>query len=123
MLNCGDTFYWAESDDEEPHLRIIVTPPEAGEVAIVSVTSRHKKSETLVCLEVGDHPFIKHSSVIAYAYSKIVSVDEIELLLQSGSAKLKGPVNAPLLKRIQAGLLDSDFTPNGVRYFCRNLKP
>jgi len=121
MLNCGDTFYAADTEDDEPHLCIIITPPEAGDVVVVSVTTRRRKSETLVCLNVGDHPFIKHPSVIAYAYSRITSVDEIELAIKSGNAKTREPVSPELLKRIRAGLRDSDFTPNGVRHFYNSL--
>lgn len=121
MLNCGDTFYAADTEDDEPHLCIVITPPEAGDVVVVSVTTRRRKSETLVRLEVGDHPFIKHSSVIAYAYSRIRSVDEIELAIKSGNAKMREPVSSELLRRIRAGLRDSDFTPNGVRHFYNGL--
>jgi mRNA-degrading endonuclease toxin of MazEF toxin-antitoxin module len=64
MLSCGDTFYAGDSDDDEPHLNIIITPPEAGEVITVPVTTKRRHSETLVELVVGDHPFIKWSSVI-----------------------------------------------------------
>lgn len=121
MLNCGDTFYAADTEDDEPHLCIVITPPEAGDVVVVSVTTRRRKSETLVCLEVGDHPFIQHPSVIAYAYSRIRSVDEIELAVKSGNAKMREPVSSELLRRIRAGLRDSDFTPNGVRHFYNGL--
>lgn len=121
MLNCGDTFYAADTEDDEPHLCIVITPPEAGDVVVVSVTTRRRKSETLVCLEVGDHPFINHPSVIAYAYSRIRSVDEIELAIKSGNAKMREPVSSKLLRRIRAGLRDSDFTPNGVRHFYNGL--
>ena len=121
MLNCGDTFYAADTEDDEPHLCIVITPPEVGDVVVVSVTTRRRKSEILVCLEVGDHPFIKHPSVIAYAYSRIRSVDEIELAIKSGNAKMREPVTSELLRRIRAGLRDSDFTPNGVRHFYRSL--
>ena len=122
MLNCGDTFYAADTEDDEPHLCIVITPPEVGDVVVVSITTRRRKSETLVCLNVGDHPFIKHPSVIAYAYSRIRSVDEIELALKSGNAKTREPVSPELLRRIRAGLRDSDFTPNGVRHFYNSLE-
>ena len=122
MLNCGDTFYAGETEDDEPHLSVIITPPSEGEVVTVSITTRRRKSEALVCLNVGDHPFIKHESVVAYAYSRTRSVDDIESAVQSGNAILREPVAPALLKRIRMGLRDSDFTPNGVRYLYCSLQ-
>jgi len=120
MLNCGDTFITGddESESEDWHLQIIVTPPsDSGEVVTVCVTTQRKRSETLVVLLAGSHPFIKHPSVISYGYSKIRCVADIDTALKNGSAKVREPVSEEVLKRAKAGLVDSDFTPNGVRRF------
>ncbi len=117
MLNCGDTFLTGDEEDSDLHLWIVLTPPTEGEVVTVSVTSRRQKSELLVPLQAGDHPFIRHDSVISYRYAKIRTVDEIETALMNGTAKKREPVSAGLLKRVGDGLVESDFTPNGVRYF------
>jgi mRNA-degrading endonuclease toxin of MazEF toxin-antitoxin module len=77
MLNLGDTFLTGDAEDDTLHLWIILTPPSEGEVVTVSVTTRRRKSETLVQLHPGDHPFIAHESVIAYAYARIRTVEEI----------------------------------------------
>jgi hypothetical protein len=121
MLSCGDTFYAGDSEDDEPHLSIIITSPDEGEVITVTVTTKRHRSEPLVQLNVGDHPFIKWQSVINYAYARIRTVEEIETAIQIGSAKQMAPVTRELLKRIRMGLRDSDFTPNGVRHFYNNL--
>lgn len=118
---CGDTFYAGDTGDDEPHLNIIITPPEAGEVITVPVTTKRKNSEALVQLAVGDHPFIKWQSVISYFYARIRAVEEIEEALRCGEAIQKDPVNADLLKKIRMGLRDSDFTPNGVRHYYLSL--
>lgn len=68
-------------------------------------------------LQAGEHPFIQHPSVIAYAYSRIRTVDAIETAITNGAAKKREPASPALLKKVRAGLLDSDFTPNGVRHF------
>ena len=122
MLNCGDTFYAGDTEDDEPHLSVIITPPDEGEVVTVTVTTLRLRSEKLVRLNKADHPFIRHESVIAYSYSRIRAVDEIESAIQSGNATLREPVTPELLKRIRMGLRDSDFTPNGVRHFYESLK-
>lgn len=121
MINCGDTFYASDDEDSEPHLQVVITPPTEGEVVTVSITTRRKRSETLVQLHLGDHPFIKHDSVVAYAYARIRTVEEIETAIQGGTARKREPVSSQLLKRIQSGLIDSDFTPNGVRRFYLEL--
>jgi len=78
MLSCGDTFYAGDTEDDEPHLNIVITSPEEGEVVTVPVTTKRRYSETLVQLAIGDHPFIKWQSVVSYAYAKIRTVEEIE---------------------------------------------
>lgn len=118
-LNCGDTFLTGDGDEDNFHLWIVLTPPSEGEVVTVCMVTAHKRSERLVVLNKGDHPFVQHESVIAYRFSQIRSVEDIQELLRSGAAKPRDPVNPELLKRIRAGLLDSDFTPNGVRAYYR----
>jgi hypothetical protein len=118
MLNCGDTFITGDDESEDWHLHIIVTPPsDSGEVVTVCVTTQRKKSETLVVLPADCHPFIKHASVVSYGYSKIRCVADIETALQNGTAKLRDQVSPEILRRAKAGLIDSDFTPNGVRMY------
>src|ERR1700676_42671 len=100
MLNDGDTFLTGDAEDESLHLWIVVTPPTDGEVVTVSVTTRRRKSETLVVLKPGDHPFIEHESVIAYTYSRIRPVDDIEAAMRNGTAKKRQPISRELLARI-----------------------
>jgi hypothetical protein len=124
MLSCGDCFLAGHEDDDKLHLRIVATPPTAdGCFIAVSVTSLRRNSETLVTLRAGDHPFIQHDSVIAYRYSEICWVASIEAAIASGTARLREPLDPQHLAKIQAGLRDSDFTPNGVRHFAREVLP
>lgn len=119
---CGDCFLAGAAEDEKLHLRIVVTPPASdGCIAVVSVTTRRRHSETLVVLQPGDHPFIRHESVVSYRYSELCWVDAIEAAIAGGSARKREAIAPELLRRIQEGLLDSDFTPNGVRQFVREV--
>jgi len=120
MLSRGDTFLTGDEQDDTLHPWIILTPPSEGEVVTVSVTTKRRRSETLVELHPGDHPFIVHDSVIAYSYSRIRTVEEIEVAVASGTAKLREPISPKILERVCNGLLDSDFTPNGIRNFYKN---
>ena len=121
MLSCGDTFLTGDGEEDNFHLWVVITPPSEGEVVTVCVVTAHRRSERLVVLNRGDHPFIQHESVIAYLHSKIRAVFDIEELLEKGFAKKRDPVTPQLLKRIQAGLVDSDFTPNGIRAYFREV--
>jgi hypothetical protein len=120
MLNCGDTFLTAD-EDEDWHLWVVITPPSEGEVVTVSVTTRRNRSETLVVLQPGDHPFIRHQSVVAYSFSRVRMVEDIEAAIASGAAKQREAVSHELLIRIRGGLVDSEFTPNGVRHFYQSV--
>src|ERR1039458_10137898 len=122
MLNLGDTFLTGDEQDDTLHLWIILTPPSEGEVVTVSVTTKRRRSETLVQLHPGDHPFIVHDSVIAYSYARIRTVEEIEIAVASGAARLRESVSQELLKRVCDGLIESDFTPNGIRDFYKSLQ-
>ncbi len=101
------------------HLCIVVAPPKDEKVVVVSVTTRHNKSESLVILQKGDHPFIAHESVIAYRYSRIVKVKYIENAVTNKDAAPRGPASDKLLKRAQSGLIESEFTPYGVIEFYK----
>jgi hypothetical protein len=122
-LKCGDTFLTGDGNEDNFHLWIVLTSPNEGEVVTVCLVTAHKRSERLVVLYKGDHPFIQHESVIAYRFSQIRLVEDIQELLRSGAAKPRDPVSLELLQRIRTGLLDSDFTPNGVRAYYRLVMP
>lgn len=121
MLTCGDTFLIEDEDGPECHLWIVITPPNEGEVVIVSVTTKRKKSEILVVLNKGDHPFIEHESVIAYRYSKVVTTESVEAAIRNGTARQREAASPNLLKRAQEGLLESDFTPNGIKSLYKSF--
>ena len=122
MLNCGDTFLTGDEQEDTLHLWIVLTPSSEGEVVTVSVTTKRRRSETLVELHPGDHPFIVHDSVIAYSYARIRTVEEIEVAFASGTARLREPVSPEVLERVCNGLVDSDFTPNGIRHFYKSIQ-
>ena len=121
MIACGDTFLLEDEDGYEQHLCIVVTPPAEDKVAVVSITTRHSRSETLVVLQKEDHPFLTHESVIAYRYSRIVKVEYIENAVKNRDAVPKEPASENLLKRAQAGLLESEFTEYGVITFYKDV--
>jgi hypothetical protein len=121
MVTCGNAFLIEDEDGYDCHLCIVVTPPSFGEVVIVSVTTKRARSETLVCLKKGDHPFIEHDSVISYAYSRVTTVEEIETAVKNRTAMSRANASDSLLRRAQAGLIESDRTPNWVKQRYREI--
>lgn len=115
MIDCGNTFLIEDEDGYNCHLCVVITPPDCGEIVIVSVTTERAKSETLVRLNKGDHPFIDHASVISYVYSRVTTIEEIETAVKNGTAIPRATASANLLRRAQSGLIESDRTPRWVK--------
>lgn len=121
-MNCGDTFVIEDEDESKEHLHVILTEPSmADEVITVSISTRRRVSETLVCLQVGDHPWISRESVVSFHFAAIRTCASITTAIAAGKARQKQPTSPELVKRILAGLLDSDFTPPAVRAYYKGL--
>lgn len=118
-INPGTTFLFPLGCS--PHLYVVLTPPLDGEAVVVKLTTLRPKSETLVVLHRGDHPFLTHDSVPAYAFADFWAVVEIERALANNIASLREPATAGLVKRLLLGLIESDRTPNHVRRYAREL--
>ena len=107
-----------DEDGEGEYLHVLLTSPNStGEVVTVSISTRKARSETLVCLLPGDHPFIARESVCPFRFAKIREVAAIEEALQNGWARSKEKASEKLLAKLVAGLRDSDFVPPGVLAF------
>jgi hypothetical protein len=121
MLAVGSTFLFG--NDDALHLHVIIAgPTPQREVVLASITTlRPSTFDRLLILKAGDHPFIKHDSAVACAYAQIVRLPDIQLRLDERAIKLKEPMDAALVKRIRDALIESDFTPNGVRAVLREL--
>ena len=119
MVACGDTFLSGDDEYEDYHLNVVLTPPNDGEVITVSITTLRKLSEKLVTLQPVDHPFITRPSVVAYSYTRIRKVIDIEAALEAGNATAREPVTQALLGKIRSGLLESDRVEHGVKQLYR----
>lgn len=114
----GDTFMLEDEDGAHEHLHIVLTQPSlAGEVVTVNVSTRRRWTEPLVCIQAGEHPFIKVESVVPFRFAAIRKCSDMENAIQAGIARPKEKISPALLNRIVAGLVDSDFTPPEVRRF------
>jgi hypothetical protein len=125
VLSCGDTFLMPKSSRATEHLWVVITQPEPGAslAVCVSITTRRSNSELTVILYPGDHPFIRHESVVHYADAQILDLDHVQRALDAHISGIvctqHQPCNQALLMRIQQGLLISKLVPNNVKAFCQ----
>jgi hypothetical protein len=118
QMECGDTFMIEDEDGENEHLHVLLTSPSlAGEVVTASISTRQRWSETLVCVQPEEHPFIRVESIVAYRFAAIRTCAAIEVAVENQTARPKEKASPELLRRMQAGLVDSEFTPPNVRAY------
>ena len=76
-------------------------------------------------LQPGDHTFITKKSVVYYGDARFISLDLVETLIASKTNKFVCEQNycctRALMARLKEGLLNSRFTPNGIKEYCRAI--
>jgi len=110
-MNAGDTFRIpAPGTSLDSHLWVVISDPavSAERVLIVNFTTRRKDSDPACVLQAGEHPFVHHPTCVNYAGAKIVSVAQIQTLLQKGLLSGHTAISAALLKRIRDGAAASE---------------
>lgn len=118
-MKTGDTFV-LRLPNKIPHLWIIISDPTPrDEVVIVNVTTSDLGSDRSCVITHGEHPFITHESVIAYYFAKLISVEKIKEWKNRQYFESRQPVKPPLLRRIQQGAVDSDYTPQKIQEIIR----
>ena len=91
----------------------------------MNITTRQVTSETTVTLNVGDHPFIKHESVVNYANAAHMNLRDVEAVMRGQHGFLsivceqRDSCSAELLRRIQEGLLASSLVKRRIKEYCR----
>ena len=121
MTGLGDTVLMPKPGQETAHLWIIVTAPEAGsgQAVMVNLTTQRPHSDTTVVLNAGDHPFVRHPTVVNFSDARFVDVRQLEQGIRAGYFAAQATCTARVLQRIQAGVLASQFTPTKIKTYCR----
>ena len=122
-LKCGDTFLAPKTSYAIEHLWIVITHPDKdGKAVCVNVTTKHSYSETTVILRKGDHPFIKHDSVVNYADSQILDLKAIQTAIAAQPknyiCKAHDPCSPKMLADVQDGLLKSKLVKKAIKERC-----
>ena len=118
-MDIGDTFF-PITDVMLPHLWVIITSPRVdGHMVMVNVTSHRTGVDETCFVRVGDHPFIRHLSVISYQHAQHALAAGLDALVQREYLQARPPMPAAIVARIQHGALASRLTPRGVQAAVR----
>lgn len=102
-----------------PHLWIVLTQPsgDPARVLIASCTFRKPWSDDTILLHRGDHPFIRHETVIAYTEIRIVEARVIEFQLGLGKVTRRERMRRTVLDRVVEAVLTSTNTAAKCKQF------
>ncbi|MBW7995172.1 MAG: hypothetical protein FVQ81_01110 [Candidatus Glassbacteria bacterium] len=102
MISVKDTFLSRRPPNTTKHLYIVISEID-DKVLIVGVTS-HKPGKDGSCVLVsGDHPFIKHDSVISYKDAFETEKNHLATALSSGAINQRAAIADEVLEKILAG--------------------
>lgn len=114
---CGSAFF------KSNHLWVVITEPfdSPPKVIIVNLTTKRLGSDETVILDIGEHNFIKHLTVISYSDAVMYPIDHIVNCVNGGSFKQSDSFSLEVLTKIQQGLLDSPHTPKKLKTIYKQL--
>ena len=121
VVSSGDTCILRKPGNDIRHLWAVLTDPDQDDkVVIVNLTTRQTHSDDTVILDRGDHPFIRHETVIFYQDTRLVNAYDLTKAVRGGAATMHNRFRADVLTKIQCGLEKSPYTPNAIKiYFQR----
>ena len=111
MILPGFTFLSKRPPYTTEHLFIIISQIINKKVLYVNVTTYDDCRDMSCILKVGEHPFIRHKSIINYHDAFDPQVTLIEQAISQKTITPQDPVSRSLLKKIQAGALISPAFP------------
>lgn len=118
-MDAGDTFTFVEKGvDSHRHLWAVISDPlidVADPVVIVSFTTYRRGKGPTCLLNVGDHPFIKHPTMVDYSRAIDVSNAGLDGCANAAKLLLQESLQPHVLDRIRQGAAASPFIPEGCR--------
>lgn len=119
----GETFLLPKPGHDTPHLWIVLTEPDEQvppHVAIVNLTSFREGADTTVVLATGDHPFIRHHTVVYYGDLLVAPAQKLVDAVRAGIATRHDDLTDDILERVREGVFRSPFTHGDMKAYCRN---
>jgi hypothetical protein len=120
FIRAGRSFTAPGPGPNQAHLWIVLTDPDSTDDKIVAVMVVSEKPHTdkTVTLNIGDHPFFKHTSNIDYGTAKHFPRVKLEKQINA-TGKLREDISLPILEKARAGVLGSSRCPNYIKeYFA-----
>lgn len=119
-MNVGDTFLSpSPSSPDIRHLYVVITAVRGGRFAVVNITSQSPEKEQTCILQQGDHPFLRHESVVNYGDARFFEQHLVQHATAAGLIAPQERIDAKLLERIQKGALASLHTELGIQAAVR----
>jgi hypothetical protein len=117
LFQIGDSFWVQTAHEPVEHLWILISKPNplSHSAMWINVTTARSWSDRTTVLQHGDHPAVRHESVINYRGAKLVDLVKLEGLIQAAQARNENRCPSALLSRIQSGVLASKFTPRKIQ--------
>ncbi|MCZ6634220.1 MAG: hypothetical protein O7G87_12510 [bacterium] len=104
------------SDIKHPWIALTYPSELPAKIARVNLTSFRDGSDTTVVFEPGDHPWIRHRTIVYYAQAKVSRAASFKTVGESGQYEVVDFLS--LMDRILEGLSISPHTPPDVLRFC-----
>lgn len=102
------------------HLWAIVSNPTPHDAVVMfNFTSWRPGCDETCLIKPSEHPFVKHDTVIAYRRGQLLTRAAWNELQRLGFYLRHEPLSDSLLRRIQQGALDSEFTPIDLQEIVR----
>ncbi len=107
MTTPGDA---AQDTDSGNHFWFVLSAPSpAGTIAIASFMTHRPRigghDASCLIVEVGEHPFVRRQTCVAYRHARMIPETQFETDLRSGERTRWDPLSPELLRRIQEGAL------------------
>ena len=110
-MNAGDVFRFVGVADI--HVWFVYSDPgrDRSSVLICSFTTWQPHLDQACVLDVGDHSFIVHRSLVDFARTKRVTDAQLEQLKSAGRLTCLSPLSVTLLKKIRESAMVSTRLP------------
>ena len=113
-MNAGDTYRRTSGGC---HLWIVISDPQRNphEIIAVNLTSQRSWQDQSCIVLRGEHPFVRHESVVFYAEAKQTTAAQLEANFAKNLIQWLDPVPPELLRRIRDGARISARLPIGLK--------
>ena len=120
-MKAGETFLLLDRCTGVHHLYVVLSDPEqsSDQIFIVMISTRGDGKEECCVLREGDHPFIKHDSVVVYRIppAELASLSLLNQWKSDGRLTQKKkhiPFTEAVLKRMRQGYCQSRYCTDRV---------